>query len=78
MGKAATVRPKRRQRSRGGARARLGAPVIFLGVSLPEDNFHAPNERLDLGQLWRGVLAAGELLLGLGSLEASGPLEGAL
>ena len=56
----------------------LGAPVIFLGVSLPEDNFHAPNERLDLGQLWRGVLAAGELLLGLGSLEAPGPLEGAV
>ncbi|MGH9104473.1 MAG: M20/M25/M40 family metallo-hydrolase, partial [Acidimicrobiales bacterium] len=43
----------------------LGAPVIFLGVALPEDNFHAPNERLDLGQLWRGILAAGELLVGL-------------
>lgn len=46
----------------------LEAPVTFLGVSLPDDNFHAPNERLDLDQLWRGVLAAGELLLGLGSL----------
>lgn len=39
----------------------LAAPVIFLGVSLPEDNFHAPNERLDLQQLWRGVMAAGEV-----------------
>ncbi len=47
----------------------LGAPVIFLGVALPEDNFHAPNERLDLSQLWRGVLAAGELLVELGAQE---------
>jgi acetylornithine deacetylase/succinyl-diaminopimelate desuccinylase-like protein len=44
----------------------LGAPVIFLGVALPIDNFHAPNERLDLDQLWRGVLAAGQLLVELG------------
>jgi acetylornithine deacetylase/succinyl-diaminopimelate desuccinylase-like protein len=45
----------------------LGAPLVFLGVALPDDNFHAPNESLDLRQLWRGVLAAGELLLDLGS-----------
>lgn len=44
----------------------LGAPLIFLGVALPEDNFHAPNERLGLEQLWRGILAAGELLVELG------------
>ena len=47
----------------------LGAPVTFLGVGLPGDNFHAPNERLELDQLWRGVLAAGELLLDLGTLK---------
>ena len=47
----------------------LGAPVTFLGVALPDDNFHAPNEHLDLDQLWRGVLAAGELLLDLGTLK---------
>ncbi len=45
----------------------LGAPLIFLGVALPDDNFHAPNEHLDLRQLWRGVLAAGELVLDLAS-----------
>src|SRR5215216_2163406 len=39
----------------------LGAPVLFLGVGLPDDRFHAPNERLVLDQLWRGLLAAGEL-----------------
>lgn len=44
----------------------LEAPLICLGVGLPEDNFHAPNERLVLDQLWRGVVAAGELLVELG------------
>jgi acetylornithine deacetylase/succinyl-diaminopimelate desuccinylase-like protein len=48
----------------------LDAPVIFLGVGLPTDNFHAPNERLDLDQLWRGILAAGELILELGAYQA--------
>jgi acetylornithine deacetylase/succinyl-diaminopimelate desuccinylase-like protein len=46
----------------------LGAPVVFLGAGLPDDNYHAPDERLVLDQLWRGVLAAGELLVGLGAL----------
>jgi acetylornithine deacetylase/succinyl-diaminopimelate desuccinylase-like protein len=50
----------------------LGAPVISLGIALPSDHFHAPNESLSLAQLWRGVLAAGELLLELGSLGALG------
>ncbi|HYA44100.1 MAG TPA: M20/M25/M40 family metallo-hydrolase [Acidimicrobiales bacterium] len=49
----------------------LGAPVIALGVGLPTDNFHAPNERLVLRQLWLGILAAGELLVELGSLKPS-------
>jgi acetylornithine deacetylase/succinyl-diaminopimelate desuccinylase-like protein len=39
----------------------LGAPVLFLGVGLPDDRFHAPNERLVLSQFWNGLLAAGEL-----------------
>ncbi len=47
----------------------LGAPLVFLGVALPGDNFHAPNEHLELRQLWRGVLAAGELLVDLGSYQ---------
>jgi acetylornithine deacetylase/succinyl-diaminopimelate desuccinylase-like protein len=47
----------------------LEAPVIFLGIGLPEDNYHAPNERLELDQLWRGVVAAGELMLGLRALK---------
>ena len=39
----------------------LGAPVLFLGVGLPGDRFHAPNERMVMAQFWKGLLAAGEL-----------------
>ena len=49
----------------------LEAPVIFLGVGLPEDNYHAPNERLELDQLWKGIVAAGELVLGLRAVKDS-------
>jgi acetylornithine deacetylase/succinyl-diaminopimelate desuccinylase-like protein len=46
----------------------LEAPVLFLGVSLPGDRFHAPNERMVIDQFWKGLLAAGELLIELGKL----------
>jgi acetylornithine deacetylase/succinyl-diaminopimelate desuccinylase-like protein len=39
----------------------LSAPVLYLGVGLPDDRIHAPNERAILDQLYKGVLAAGEL-----------------
>ena len=47
----------------------LSAPVLYLGVALPDDQFHAPNERMVMDQFWKGLLAAGELfgeLRGLG------------
>jgi acetylornithine deacetylase/succinyl-diaminopimelate desuccinylase-like protein len=44
----------------------LAAPVLFLGVGLPGDRIHAPNERMVLNQFWKGLVAAGELLLELG------------
>jgi acetylornithine deacetylase/succinyl-diaminopimelate desuccinylase-like protein len=44
----------------------LSAPVLFLGVGLPGDRIHAPNERMVMDQFWKGLLAAGELLLQLG------------
>jgi acetylornithine deacetylase/succinyl-diaminopimelate desuccinylase-like protein len=44
----------------------LSAPVLFLGVALPGDRFHAPNERMVMTQFWKGLLAAGELLVELG------------
>jgi acetylornithine deacetylase/succinyl-diaminopimelate desuccinylase-like protein len=39
----------------------LGAPVVFLGVSLPEDGWHAPNERVDVAGLLKGAEAAAYL-----------------
>jgi acetylornithine deacetylase/succinyl-diaminopimelate desuccinylase-like protein len=45
----------------------LDAPVLFLGVSLPDDRFHAPNERMRMEQFWKGLLAAGELLIEIGA-----------
>jgi acetylornithine deacetylase/succinyl-diaminopimelate desuccinylase-like protein len=45
----------------------LAAPVLFLGVALPDDRFHAPNERMVMDQFWKGLLAAGELLCELGA-----------
>lgn len=45
----------------------LDAPVLFLGVGLPGDRIHAPNERMVMDQFWKGLLAAGELLLELGA-----------
>lgn len=35
----------------------LSAPVVLLGLGLPDDNLHAPNEKLDLINLERGVAA---------------------
>jgi acetylornithine deacetylase/succinyl-diaminopimelate desuccinylase-like protein len=46
----------------------LAAPVLFLGVGLPGDRIHAPNERMVMDQFWKGLLAAGELLIELGAV----------
>ena len=46
----------------------LDVPVLYLGVALPDDRFHAPNERMVMDQFWKGLLAAGELWLELGEL----------
>jgi acetylornithine deacetylase/succinyl-diaminopimelate desuccinylase-like protein len=45
----------------------LGAPLLFLGIALPDDRYHAPNERMVMDQFWKGLLAAGELLAELGA-----------
>ena len=36
----------------------LAAPCVYIGVMLPDDRIHAPNERLKLSQYFRGVRAA--------------------
>jgi len=37
------------------ALGRSGAPVLLTGIGLPDDRLHAPNEKLDLKQLWNGI-----------------------
>ncbi len=39
----------------------LEAPVVFLGVGLPDDRIHAPNERVVLPMLLKGAEAAAHL-----------------
>lgn len=46
----------------------LAAPVLYLGIGLPDDRFHAPNERMVMDQFWNGLLAAGELWHEIGAL----------
>jgi acetylornithine deacetylase/succinyl-diaminopimelate desuccinylase-like protein len=48
----------------------LHAPVLFLGVGLPGDRIHAPNERMVMDQFWKGLLAAGQLINELGDVSA--------
>jgi acetylornithine deacetylase/succinyl-diaminopimelate desuccinylase-like protein len=38
--------------------AALGCPVILMGFGLPDENSHAPNERLDLENYEKGTVAA--------------------
>ncbi len=39
--------------------AKEGAPVILTGVGLPDDRLHAPNEKINLAQVWKGVRVFG-------------------
>ncbi len=36
-----------------------GAPVLLTGIGLPDDGLHAPNEKLTLEQLWKGIVLFG-------------------
>ena len=39
----------------------LHVPTVLLGVGLPDEHAHAPNERLNLDNFYRGMLAAAYL-----------------
>lgn len=39
----------------------LGAPVLFLGISVPSDGWHAPNEKIELDLLLKGVETSAHL-----------------
>jgi acetylornithine deacetylase/succinyl-diaminopimelate desuccinylase-like protein len=46
----------------------LGAPLLFLGVGLPTDRIHSPNERVLLPMLYRGAEATAHLWRELGAM----------
>src|SRR5688572_4987980 len=39
----------------------LGLPSVLFGVGLPDENAHAPNEKLDLGNFHGGIIASAYL-----------------
>jgi acetylornithine deacetylase/succinyl-diaminopimelate desuccinylase-like protein len=47
---------------------RRGIPAVLTGVALPEDNVHAPNERLGLDRYELGVRMGAAILRALGDL----------
>jgi acetylornithine deacetylase/succinyl-diaminopimelate desuccinylase-like protein len=56
---------------------KIGAPMVFLGVGLPDDQIHAPNEKVTVSMLYKGAEAAALLWtklaeLGRGGLQAAG------
>jgi acetylornithine deacetylase/succinyl-diaminopimelate desuccinylase-like protein len=40
----------------------LGAPVVLMGLGLPDDNLHAPNEKMKLDNIVRGITASARFL----------------
>jgi acetylornithine deacetylase/succinyl-diaminopimelate desuccinylase-like protein len=43
----------------------LKAPCLLMGIGLPDENAHAPNENLDLDNFHQGMLSAAYLHLEL-------------
>lgn len=50
----------------------LASPVLFLGLSLPEHGYHAPNENFDWEQASGGMVAFAKLLAELAALGKAG------
>jgi acetylornithine deacetylase/succinyl-diaminopimelate desuccinylase-like protein len=48
----------------------LGIPSVLMGFGLPDDNLHAPNEKLHLPNFYRGIEAVARYLELLGSWDS--------
>jgi acetylornithine deacetylase/succinyl-diaminopimelate desuccinylase-like protein len=44
----------------------LGIPSVMMGFGLPDDNLHAPNEKMSLPNFFRGIEAVARYLEILG------------
>ena len=47
----------------------LGLPSVLFGVGLPDENAHAPNEKLDLGNFHSGIISSAILYQEIGGLQ---------
>ena len=47
----------------------LGIPSVLFGVGLPDENAHAPDEKIDLGNFHNGVIASAYLYQEIANLE---------
>jgi acetylornithine deacetylase/succinyl-diaminopimelate desuccinylase-like protein len=54
----------------------VGAPLVFLGVGLPDDQIHAPNEKVSITMLQKGAEAAAYLWTGLARVGAAALASG--
>ena len=52
----------------------LGLPSVLFGVGLPDENAHAPNERLDLTNFHQGIIASAHLYREIASIAGTGPI----
>jgi acetylornithine deacetylase/succinyl-diaminopimelate desuccinylase-like protein len=50
----------------------LRGEIILVGLGLPDDNWHSPNEKMDLGNFHRGIAMSVELLRELAKPEKHG------
>ena len=48
----------------------LGLPCVLFGVGLPDENAHAPDEKLDLGNFHGGIISAAHLYGEIGAMTA--------
>ena len=49
----------------------LGLPSVLFGVGLPDENAHAPNEKLDVSNFHNGIIASAYLYQEIASLNGS-------
>ena len=47
----------------------LGVPSVLMGLGLPDDNLHSPNEKMDMEQFHKGVEAAAHFMALAGALK---------
>jgi len=48
----------------------LGIPTVLFGIGLPDENSHAPNEHLDLGNFFSGTIASAFLYQEIARVQA--------